>query len=65
MFALLALLVAGPAPRGGTEDRSGPSVADAREALAFWRGRLSRLAWHRRAARREARTMVSATFLGV
>lgn len=31
---------------------------DAREALAFWTARRSRLPWYRRAARAEARTMV-------
>jgi hypothetical protein len=35
------------------------SLEDAREALAYWRDRHSRLPWHRRAARREAREMVS------
>ena len=34
-------------------------VADAREALAFWQGRQARLAWHRRAARREARDHIA------
>src|SRR5262249_14359880 len=34
-------------------------VADAREALAFWHGRHARLAWHRRAARREARDHIA------
>ena len=31
---------------------------DAVEALDYWRGRRERLAWHRRAARREADAMV-------
>jgi hypothetical protein len=33
-------------------------VPDAIEALEYWRRRRSRLAWHRRAARREAERMV-------
>lgn len=33
---------------------------DAVEALEFWRDRRARLAWHRRAARREADQMVDA-----
>jgi hypothetical protein len=41
-----------------TEAPCGTSVAEAREALAFWRGRLKRLPWYRRAARAEAREMV-------
>jgi hypothetical protein len=36
---------------------SGPSVSEAREALTYWSARHSRLAWHRFAARAEARTM--------
>jgi hypothetical protein len=40
-----------------TEASCGTSVAEAREALAFWRGRLKRLPWYRRAARAEAREM--------
>src|SRR5215211_5663340 len=40
-----------------TEAPCGTSVAEAREALAFWRGRLTRLPWYRRAARAEAREM--------
>jgi len=42
-----------------TEAPCGTSVAEAREALAFWRGRLKRLPWYRRAARAEAREMVA------
>ncbi len=34
-------------------------LADAREALAFWQQRQARLAWHRRAARREARDHIA------
>jgi len=34
-------------------------IADAREALAFWHRRQQRLAWHRRAARREARDHIA------
>lgn len=33
---------------------------DAVEALEYWRDRRARLAWHRRAARREAERMVDA-----
>jgi hypothetical protein len=36
----------------------GTSVAEAREALAFWRTRLRRLPWYRRASRSEAREMI-------
>ena len=42
-----------------TEAPCGTSVAEAREALAFWRARLQRLPWYRRAARAEARDMVA------
>jgi hypothetical protein len=42
-----------------TEAPCGTSVAEAREALAFWRGRLKRLPWYRRAARAEAHEMVA------
>jgi hypothetical protein len=42
-----------------TEAPCGTSVAEAREALAFWRGRLRRLPWYRRAARAEAREMAA------
>ena len=42
-----------------TEAPCGTSVAEAREALAFWRRRLRRLPWYRRAARAEARGMVA------
>ncbi len=38
----------------------GPSPHDARESLAYWRGRLEDLPRRRRAARREAREMVFA-----
>lgn len=58
MRALAALLSLGP--RYDAEEAeaiSGPSVADAREALAYWRGRQSRLPWHRFSARAEARAM--------
>jgi hypothetical protein len=34
-------------------------VAEAREALTFWRARLKRLPWYRRAARAEAREMAA------
>jgi hypothetical protein len=36
-----------------------PPVAEAREALAYWRERASRLPWYRWEARREARVMAS------
>jgi hypothetical protein len=42
-----------------TEAPCGTSVAEAREALAFWRTRLRRLPWYRRAARAEAREMAA------
>jgi hypothetical protein len=42
-----------------TEAPCGTSVADAREALAFWRQRLRRLPWYRRTARAEAREMIA------
>lgn len=38
----------------------GPSAADARDSLVFWRSRLESLPRRRRTARREARTMVLA-----
>ena len=38
----------------------GPSPADARESLHYWRSRLDTLPRHRRSARREARAMVVA-----
>lgn len=42
------------------EDLTGPSPADARESLEYWRGRLEHLPRRRRAARRESRAMVIA-----
>jgi hypothetical protein len=42
-----------------SEAPCGTSVAEAREALAFWRARLRGLAWYRRGARAEARDMVA------
>jgi hypothetical protein len=42
-----------------TEAPCGTSVAEAREALAFWRGRRKRRPWYRRAARAEGREMVA------
>lgn len=38
----------------------GPSTADARESLVYWRGRLDTLPRRQRTARREARAMVVA-----
>lgn len=53
-----------PAPASHAHDDGlkdairGPAPAEARESLAYWRDRLERLPRRRRAARREARTMV-------
>ena len=58
MFAPTWRLLPRPAFDVETEASCGTSVAEAREALAFWRGRLKRLPWYRRAARAEARAMV-------
>ena len=49
--ALLSLL-----PRRDPEAEL--TLADAREAVVFWRARAARLPWHRRGARGEARTML-------
>jgi hypothetical protein len=59
MFAPTRHLLPRPAFDVETEAPCGTSVAEAREALAFWRGRLRRLPWYRRAARAEAREMVA------
>ena len=59
MFAPTRHLLPRPAFDVETEAPCGTSVAEAREALAFWRGRLKRLPWYRRAARAEAREMVA------
>jgi hypothetical protein len=59
MFAPTWRLLLRPAFDVETEAPCGTSVAEAREALAFWRGRLKRLPWYRRAARAEAREMVA------
>jgi hypothetical protein len=59
MFAPTRHLVPRPAFDVETEAPCGTSVAEAREALAFWRGRLKRLPWYRRAGRAEAREMVA------
>jgi hypothetical protein len=59
MFAPTWHLLPRPAFDVETEAPCGTSVAEAREALAFWRGRLKRLPWYRRAARAEARGMVA------
>jgi hypothetical protein len=58
MFAPTQRLLPRPAFDAETEAPCGTSVAEAREALAFWRARLRGLAWYRRAARAEAREMV-------
>jgi hypothetical protein len=55
-IASLRLLIS-PTFDAETEAPCGTSVAQAREALSFWRGRLDRLPWYRRAARAEAREM--------
>ena len=44
----------------GADVLRGPSPADARESLVYWRSRLESLPRRRRAARREARAMVGA-----
>jgi hypothetical protein len=54
MFAPTWRALARPAFDVDTEAPCGTSVAEAREALAFWRTRLKRLPWYRRAARAEA-----------
>src|SRR3954451_25000595 len=59
MFAPTWHLLPRPTFDVETEAPCGTSVAEAREALAFWRGRLKRLPWYRRAARAEARGMVA------
>jgi hypothetical protein len=59
MLAPTSRLLPRPAFDVETEASCGTSVADAREALAFWRGRLKRLPWYRRSARAEAREMVA------
>jgi hypothetical protein len=58
MFAATRILLPRPAFDVETEAPCGTSVGEAREALAFWRARLKRLPWYRRAARAEARDMV-------
>ena len=59
MFAPTRRLLPQPAFDVETEAPCGTSVAEAREALAFWRARLKALPWYRRAARAEARDMVT------
>jgi hypothetical protein len=59
MFASTWRLLPRPAFDADTEAPCGTSVAEAREALAFWRGRVKRLPWYRRAARAEAREMAA------
>jgi hypothetical protein len=59
MFAPTWRVLPRPAFDVETEAPCGTSVAEAREALAFWRARLRRLPWYRRAARAEARGMVA------
>ncbi len=59
MFAPTWRVLPRPAFDVETEAPCGTSVAEAREALAFWRTRLRRLPWYRRAARAEARAMAA------
>lgn len=59
MFAPTWRLLPRPAFDDETEAPCGTSVAEAREALAFWRRRLKQLPWYRRAARAEARGMIA------
>jgi hypothetical protein len=59
MFAPTWRLLARPGFDLETEAPCGTSVAEAREALAFWRARLKRLPWYRRTARAEARDMAA------
>jgi hypothetical protein len=59
MYAPTRRLLLRPAFDIDAEAPCGTSVAEAREALAFWRQRLKRLPWYRRAARAEAREMVA------
>jgi hypothetical protein len=59
MFATTWRLLARPGFDLETEAPCGTSVAEAREALAFWRARLKRLPWYRRTARAEAREMAA------
>ena len=59
MLASTWRLLLRPAFDAETEAPCGTSVAEAREALAFWRRRLRRLPWYRRAARAEAREMAA------
>lgn len=59
MLASTWRLLLRPAFDAETEASCGTSVAEAREALAYWRGRLRRLPWYRRAARAEAREMAT------
>jgi hypothetical protein len=59
MFAPSTRSLTRPAFDLETEAPCGTSVAEAREALAFWRARLRRLPWYRRSARAEAREMAA------
>jgi hypothetical protein len=59
MIAPTWRLLCRPACDVQTEAPCGTSVAVVPEALAFWRGRLKRVPWYRRAARGEARQMVA------
>jgi hypothetical protein len=59
MFASTWRLLSRPAFDVDQEAPCGTSVAEAREALAFWRGRMKRLPWYRRAAKAEAREMAA------
>jgi hypothetical protein len=52
-------VLARPAFDTEAEASCGTSVAEAREALGFWRARHARLPWYRRAARAEALEMAA------
>jgi hypothetical protein len=52
-------VLTGPAFDTEAEASCGTSVAEAREALGFWRARHARLPWYRRAARAEALEMAA------
>jgi hypothetical protein len=59
VFGLLDRHDADPDARLLRELRAAPPLHEAREALAYWEGRLERLPRHRLRARREARDMTA------
>jgi hypothetical protein len=59
MFSLVPSRPGGRAPESDLEALDRSPVAEAREALAYWRGRAGRLPWYRWEARREARVMAA------